>query len=58
MKFFHAILVLAVLAFLGGCAVTEQSTGDVGQQFQNGLTGRGQIVSDKPMNDSFGSDFN
>ncbi|MEO6054438.1 MAG: hypothetical protein ABIP97_10525 [Chthoniobacterales bacterium] len=57
MKILQAILALASLAFINGCAVAEQSTEDVGRQFQQGVTGKGKIVSDAPMSDSFGSDY-
>lgn len=42
---------------LGGCSVAEESTQDLGQQFQDGVTGKGKIVSDKPTSDSFGREY-
>jgi hypothetical protein len=44
-------------ALLGGCAVSESSADEVGQQFQEGIQGRGQIVPNNPTSDSFGSDY-
>jgi hypothetical protein len=41
-----------------GCALTETSTDDVGDQFQEGIQGRGQIVPNDPTNDAFGNEYN
>lgn len=49
-------LVLAVLA-LNACSIAEQDASAVGGQFQQGLSGRGQIVPNDPTSDSFGSDY-
>ncbi len=48
---------LTVLLFVAGCAVAEQDASAVGQQFQQGLQGRGQIVPNDPTADSFGDEF-
>jgi hypothetical protein len=42
---------------LGGCAVSESSTNEVGDQFQRGIQGQGQIVPNNPTGDSFGPDY-
>ncbi|MFM8363738.1 MAG: hypothetical protein ACKOAS_01145 [Verrucomicrobiota bacterium] len=47
-----------LLALISGCAVSEQSVEDVGRQFEDGIQGRGQIVPNDPLKDSFGSDYN
>jgi hypothetical protein len=50
-------LLLAFLAstpFLTGCAVAETSAEEVGQQFTEGLQGRGRIVPNDPTSDEFG----
>ncbi|MDD5198889.1 MAG: hypothetical protein PHC88_03730 [Terrimicrobiaceae bacterium] len=44
-------------AFLAGCAVSESSTADVGQQFQRGIQGQGQVVPNNPTSDSFGPEY-
>jgi predicted small secreted protein len=38
---------------LSGCAVTE----GVGQQFQRGIQGGGQIVPNDPLRDDFGPEY-
>lgn len=45
------------LGFFAGCTVAEQSMDGVGNQFQEGLQGRGSIVPNNPTSDSFGSDY-
>jgi len=45
------------LAFFAGCSVAEQGVDGVGNQFQEGLQGRGTIVPNTPTSDSFGSDY-
>lgn len=42
---------------LGACSVAEQDAAGVGQQFQNGIQGRGRIVPNDPTQDSFGSEY-
>ncbi|MFY8216713.1 MAG: hypothetical protein ACOVMP_08955 [Chthoniobacterales bacterium] len=49
---------LCVGILLGGCAVSETSTDDVGRQFQQGLQGGGQIVPNDPTSDSYGPEYN
>jgi hypothetical protein len=44
-------------ALLTGCAVSESSTDEVGQQFQRGIQGQGSIVPNNPTHDSFGPDY-
>ncbi len=51
-----SVLVLAVFA-LSACSIAEQDASAVGDQFQQGLSGRGQIVPNDPTSDSFGSDY-
>jgi hypothetical protein len=51
------ILSLQILLLLGGCAVSEQSAEDVGEQFQEGIQGRGKIVPNNTMSDDFGPDY-
>ena len=48
---------LVLLFTLGACSVADQGASGVGQQFQNGLQGKGEIVPNNPTHDSFGSDY-
>ena len=57
MKGLFIILSLQILLLLGGCAISEQSAEDVGAQFHEGIQGRGKIVPDTAMSDSFGPDY-
>jgi hypothetical protein len=57
MKGVFYILSLQILLLLGGCAVSEQSAEDVGEQFQEGIQGRGKIVPNQTMSDDFGPDY-
>jgi hypothetical protein len=50
--------VSGLLVLLSGCAITENSAEDVGEQFQRGIEGRGQIVPNNPLSDDFGPDYN
>jgi len=51
--FFMAVVVFS----LGACSVAEQNLGSVGDQFQQGVRGQGQIVPNRPTSDSFGPDY-
>lgn len=51
---FLALLLAASTFFFSGCAVSETSVEDVGQQFTEGLQGRGRIVPNDPTSDDFG----
>lgn len=42
---------------LGACSVAQQDAADVGQQFQDGIQGRGRIVPNDPTRDSFGPEY-
>ena len=48
---------LALILTMGACSVAEQDASGVGQQFQNGLQGRGKIIPNDPTRDSFGPDY-
>ena len=50
--------VTGLISLLSGCAISEHSAEDVGEQFQRGIEGRGQIVPNSPLKDSFGPDYN
>ena len=50
-------LSLNIALLLSGCAVSENSMDDVGQQFQEGIQGRGKIVADAPLSDSYGPEY-
>ncbi|MFY8269524.1 MAG: hypothetical protein ACOVLK_09010 [Terrimicrobiaceae bacterium] len=52
---FFSALNIALL--LSGCAISERSMEDVGQQFEQGIQGRGQIVPNDPTTDDFGSEY-
>jgi hypothetical protein len=45
------------MVFFNACAVSETSIDDVGNQFQEGLQGRGRIVPNDPTSDSFGPTY-
>lgn len=51
--FFGMVLLLG----LNACSVADESAAGVGQRFQNGLQGRGQIVPNDPTGDSFGPEY-
>lgn len=51
---FFSLLFAAVMA---GCSIAEQDASGVGDQFQRGIQGQGQIVPNNPTSDSFGSDY-
>jgi len=57
MKGLIFILSLQILLLLSGCAVSEQSAEDVGEQFQEGIQGRGKIVPNDTLSDDFGPDY-
>ncbi len=53
------ILIFGAVAvfLLASCSVAEQDASAVGQQFQNGIQGRGSIVPNNPTQDSFGPEY-
>ena len=51
--FFSVVLLFA----LSACSVADRSANDVGQQFQDGIRGKGQIVPNDPTRDSFGPEY-
>ena len=51
--FFSAVLILT----LSACSVADSSASGVGQQFQDGIQGKDQIVPNNPTRDSFGPDY-
>ena len=53
------IFFLMILApfFLTSCAVSEQSVGEVGEKFQEGIQGRGTIIPHSATTDTFGPEF-
>jgi protein involved in sex pheromone biosynthesis len=57
MKGVFFILSLQILLLLSGCAISEQSAEDVGEQFQEGIQGRGKIVPNNALSDDFGPDY-
>lgn len=48
-----ALLCLAVLA-LAGCGVVEQAGTDVSEKFDDGITGKGRLISPNQMGDQYG----
>ncbi len=48
---------VCLCALLASCAVSESSPGEIGDQFQRGIQGRGTLVPNNPTSDSFGSDY-
>jgi len=57
-KILPALLALVCAGLFAGCAITERDADEVGQQFSDGLQGRGQIVPYNPTSDSFGNEYN
>ena len=57
MKGVFFILSLQILLLLSGCAISEQSAEDVGEKFQEGIQGRGKIVTNDTLSDDFGPDY-
>ena len=51
------IFALAVGAVLAGCTVAERDISEVGDQFQQGIQGRGRLVEMDTTTDSFGSEY-
>ncbi|MEX1117728.1 MAG: hypothetical protein WEB60_02945 [Terrimicrobiaceae bacterium] len=51
------IVLVGACVLLGACAVAEQDATAVGNQFQDGLQGRGRIIQQDPTNDSFGPEY-
>ncbi len=51
------IVLVGACVLLGACAVAEQDATAVGNQFQDGLQGRGRIIQQDPTSDSFGPEF-
>lgn len=58
MKFLPAFLATLFAGLVAGCAIAEKDADDVGQQFQDGLSGRGEIFTYDPTRDSFGPEYN
>lgn len=57
MKILWFFLVLILVGVITGCSVTEQTPEDIENKVQEGLTGRGKIVPNTPMSDSFGPSY-
>jgi hypothetical protein len=57
MKSVIFFLMLLVPVFLNSCAVSEQSVGEVGEKFQEGIQGRGTIIPHNATTDTFGPEF-
>ena len=51
--FFSVVLIFT----LNACSVADQGASGVGQQFQDGIQGKGQIVPNNPTRDSFGPEY-
>jgi len=56
-KFACILCGVCLCALIAGCAVSETSTDEVGQQFQRGIQGQGQIVPNNPTGDSYGPNY-
>jgi len=57
MKGMKFLLGCVASLLLGACSVAQQDAADVGQQFQDGIQGRGRIVPNDPTRDSFGPEY-
>jgi len=51
--FFSVVLIFT----LSACSVADHGAASVGQQFQDGIQGKGQIVPNNPTRDSFGPEY-
>ena len=51
--FFSVVLIFT----LSACSVADQGGAGVGQQFQDGIRGKGQIVPNDPTRDSYGPEY-
>ena len=56
---FFAVLAVVILPMvcLTGCAPAEEDADSVADATIKGLSGQGTLTSDKPMKDSFGSEY-
>jgi len=50
-------LMILTVGIFGGCTIAEEDASGVGNRLQEGLQGRGKIVPNDPMNDSFGPEY-
>jgi len=57
-KILPALFALAVAGLFAGCAIAERDAEEVGQQFTDGLQGRGRIIQYDPTSDAFGNEYN
>ena len=57
MKSIFALCAIFFTVILGGCAVSEQSVDQVGDQFQNGLQGKGKLIEMNTTQDSYGPEY-
>jgi hypothetical protein len=60
MTCFRTICLAFSVVFFEACGVTEQTPGDVGQKFEEGVTGKGKIVPNEkeqtsPSDNSLGA---
>ncbi len=57
MKIASILCALSTALLCTSCAISETSADDVGDQFQEGIQGRGRIVPNDPTNDSLGPEY-
>ena len=57
MKSIFALRAIFFTVILGGCAVSEQSVGEVGDQVQQGLQGHGRLIEMDTTQDSYGPEY-
>jgi hypothetical protein len=55
-KIAFILCAVCVISTFAGCAVAEGDS-DVGNKFQRGIQGQGQVVPNNPTSDAFGSDY-
>lgn len=53
-----ALLLAAASLFASGCTAVQEVGEDVGQKFDQGITGQGRLISPNQVADSFGSEYN
>ena len=57
MKSIFALCAIFFTVILGGCAVSESSVDQVGDQVQDGLKGKGRLIQMNTTQDSYGPEY-
>ena len=57
MKSIFALCAILLTVIFGGCAVSERSVDEVGDQVQEGLKGNGRLIQMNTTQDSYGPEY-